>query len=98
MEKKWTKEEIRENIEWSDKWLYRAMKAIYDRQTQEEKSIEATVKANGVGFTGADARIMTYLTKWVIDKGALNEKWKEVARKKMLKYSGQLARIANKEV
>lgn len=98
MEKKWTKEEIREKLQQSDKWLYGAIVAIYDKQTTEEQNIEATVKSNGVGFTGADARLMSYLAKWVKQHGRLNEKWKEVARKKMLKYSGQLAKIANKKI
>lgn len=98
MEKKWTKEEIRERIQKEDKWLYRGLVVIYERQTYEEQTYEATIKSNGVGFTGADARIMTYLAKWVIAKKVLNDKWKEVARQKLLKYAGQLAKIANKEI
>lgn len=98
MEKKWTKEEIKEKLKTDDRWLYRAIFVIFEKQTYEEQNIEATVKANGVGFTGADARLMSYLAKWVKQHGRLNEKWRAEARRRMVKYSGQLAKIANKDI
>ncbi len=35
----------------------RACSAIYDRQTADEQSNEATIKRNGMGFTAFDAKV-----------------------------------------
>ncbi len=96
-EKIWTKEEIRTNLEKSDKWVMRAIIALFKYQTEDEKCIETTRELNNVGFSGCDAHIMTSFAKW-IDRGLnLTPKQMVIARKKTLKYAGQLAKIANKK-
>lgn len=97
MSKKWKKEEIRANLETDDRWLYRGIKAIYERQTADEQETSSTNCENGVGFNGADAEFMSSIAQQVIHLNFLTPKQKEIARKKMLKYAGQLARIANKQ-
>jgi hypothetical protein len=94
-DKVWTKEEIREKIKTDDNWLIRGLLAIYDRQTEEEQSNHTTNVHNGIGFSAFDAEFMTNVAKWYNNKGFLSEKQLMHVRKKMLKYSGQLARIAN---
>ena len=43
-------------------WCGRALVALLARQTVAEQQMEATVCDNGVGFTGADAKIATSIT------------------------------------
>lgn len=98
--KVWTKEEIRKNIEDSDKWLYKGLLAIYKYQTEDEIHSKTTNQMNSVGFSSFDAKPLSSAAEWVKSKGFLPEKtkygnWKAKVRAKMLKYSGQLAKIAN---
>lgn len=44
----------------------RALVVIFNRQTNEEKNITATVEDNGIGFTGADARSGTITAKYYL--------------------------------
>lgn len=94
-----SKEEvIREYLVKSDKVLFRGLLAIYRRQTEDEKQVKTTIYRNKVGFSGCDAEILTSLAKWLESKGFLTEKQKKIARKKMLKYAGQLSKIATGKI
>jgi len=96
MEKKiWTKEEIRNNIQNDQAWLERAIVAIYDRQTEDEKAIQDAKERNNVGFNKPDSGRGSYFAKWIKDGRHLSGKHLEKARKMMIKYSGQLEKIAN---
>lgn len=94
-DKVWTKEEIGEKIKRDDNWLVRGLLAIYDRQTEEEQSTHSTQVHNGIGFNAYDAEFLTNSAKWYKNKGFLTKKHLNAVRKAMIKYSGQLARIAN---
>lgn len=96
--KTWDKESIRQGLENSDKWVEKAILAIYDRQTEDEKSTKDTRYYNGVGFNAADASRLSYYATYIQKKGGLTGKHKDIARKKIKKYSGQLAKIANGEL
>lgn len=99
-------EMIRENIQagpWQ--WPVRAMLAIYDRQTPTEQATQSTSVDNGIGFNGLDAEILSSFAKQVQRWDStpadlrrfpvpLSDKQLTIARKKMAKYAGQLARIA----
>lgn len=98
MSKVWIKEDIKNLLIDNDKALLRGIIAIYNFQTEEEKEIETTNYNNGIGYNGFDAEIMSSFAKQIILKGFLSKKQKEIARKKILKYSGQLTKIANKEL
>lgn len=93
----WTKAEIREKLETNDKWLIRGLIAIYQYQTAEEQAMDATLADNGVGFNGADAEFLSSLARQAEERGFLTPKQIAAGRKKMLKYAGQLARIANEK-
>lgn len=95
MTKKWTAEEIRQKLLTDDAWLHRGIKAIYKGQTEVEKNSDVTLEDNGVGFNGPDSRKMTFAAKFLIAKNYLTPKMKADALKRMPKYAGQLARIAN---
>jgi len=105
MNKTWNKEEIKENLLTDDVWVVRGVVAIFNRQTAEEKEIENTVDHNGIGFNGVDGHIMSSFAKQIqtwnhrkTHPNPLSPKQMMIARKKIIKYSGQLTKIANGEI
>lgn len=96
--KTWTKQEIKLNIAMNDAWVIRGMLAIYARQTASEQNAGETQEDNGIGFSGVDAFILSSFCEQYKARKFLSPKQMEMARKKMLKYSRQLAEIANSSV
>jgi len=96
--KKWTKEEIKEMLKTNDKAVLRGIVAIYNKQTSEEQQIKETNVTNGKGFNGVDARFLSSLAEQIMQSNRLTEKQIVSARKVILKYSGQLANIANEKL
>lgn len=92
---KFTEEAIKEKILHNDAWLFRGIIAIFNRQTEDEKRAEDTKHNNKRGFNSPDARRMTYYAKWILKHGHLDDPHKSIARKKMIKYVGQLTKLAN---
>jgi len=102
MKKEWTREEIKEMLKEDDVAVYRGILAIYNRQTVDEQATKNTHHHNGVGFSGIDAEILSsfaeQIGQWKIEKKhkrPLSPKQMVYARKKIVKYSRQLAEIAN---
>lgn len=75
----------------------RAVMAIYNRQTQDEKRISDTRVLNGIGFNGADARTGSYYARWIMSGRNLSGHHLERARAMMIKYRKQLMDIANSQ-
>lgn len=96
--KVWTVDEIKERILTDDRWLERAVVAIYNLQTLNEQSSERTTQRNGVGYSAFHARSMSYAAKWILSGKHLTGKYKNRARKVIPMYAKQLVAIANKEV
>jgi hypothetical protein len=96
----WNKEEIIKILEENDFAVGRAIVAIYEYQTSEEKMTASTKNRNGVGFSGCDARMGTWIAKEILQSGR-NKDFKLYghvlykARKMAKKYAGQLTDIAN---
>lgn len=99
-------EMIRQQLASNDQWLLRGLLAIYRHQTRDEQTAQTTKYHNGVGFTGSDAYILTSFAKQVERwqntpvehrqyANPLSCKQTTLARKRMLKYAGQLARIVH---
>jgi len=80
-----------------DRWLYRGILAIYERQTDHEKNNMTTVEDNGIGFNGVDAFLLSKYAEDLSKRGRLTENQKKWARKKMPKYAGQLLKIAKEK-
>ena len=93
--KVWTKNEIKGLIESRDDAVVRGMLRIYDLQTESEKVFGDTHESNGVGFSGVDGEIMSSFVEFYNKANFLSYKQMKIARKKMLKYAGQLTNIAN---
>lgn len=91
----YTKNDIKELLLKSDKAVARAIIALYNCQTESEKNSEATVESNGIGFNGCDAKFFSSLAQQIQSGRILSAKQISFARRGILKYSGQLASIAN---
>lgn len=92
----WTEDEIRDYVQTNDKVLYGAIKKLYNEQTEDEKEAGQTKHYNNVGFNGADSKFMSSVAEFLIRRGYLTEKQKFAARKRMVKYTKQLTRLANR--
>jgi hypothetical protein len=90
METFWTKEKIAALLFSNDLAVERAIVTIYNRQTQDEQNSEETKHSNGIGFSGAHARLGTYLAKWILSDRHLNRKFLDKGRAMMMHYTGQL--------
>jgi len=88
------RQRIAERIVADDRWLARGILAIYAKQTDEEQHAETTIEDNGVGFNGVDAPFMTSIAKQLQQGRTLSPHQAAVCRKIMIKYCGQLERIA----
>ena len=98
MDKKWTKEEIKDLLGRNAKAVTNGVLAIYRNQTRDEQCTQSTNHNNGIGFSGADAGILSSFAEQLLRGQNLSEKQMVIARKKIMKYAGQLARMANGEL
>ncbi len=96
-----TKADIIKLLVENDKAIMRAVFVINQRQTLDEQNSENTIHSNGIGFTGADARMGTSMAKFFAARGYMTEKqlnyWKKPnvnGIPRICKYAGQLAEIA----
>lgn len=98
--KHWTEQDIIELLnQEGDKGaaaVTRAVIAIYQRQTADEKLVGDTRVHNNIGFNGADAKYLSFCATYAIrTKKNLNGKHLDKARTKIVKYRKQLLEIAN---
>ena len=97
-ETKWTPDTIKALLDRSNLAVEKAIVAIYNRQTIDEKALEETTAKNGVGFSGADAEFGSSLAKWLLrnpNVNHLSEKQMKYARRIAKKYTRQLVDISN---
>ena len=96
--KVWTKSEISSLLYSNDKMVVRSLIKLYNYQTEEEKAEEMTKEDNGVGFNAIDAEILSNIAEQVIKTKRLTFKQLELVRRKIMKYAGQLTKIANNQI
>lgn len=85
---------IRVQLGSSMAWASKGVIRIFENQTADEQNCEATIEHNGIGFTGADAEILSSFAKQIINGRTMSVKQRALLLKKMPKYAGQLQRIA----
>ncbi len=85
---------VKDKLLTDDAWLVRGLVAIYNRQTADEQRAEETKLHNRVGFNGSDANILTSFAKQWQSRQWLSDKQMGLARRKMVKYAGQLVKVA----
>lgn len=78
-------------------WARHALLKIYEFQTMEEQRAKDTRFHNGVGFTGADGRILSSLASQLERKRFLSDKQMDIVFKKMPRYWMQIVKISDKE-
>jgi hypothetical protein len=78
----------------------RALVALFDRQTQDEKAVNDTNKLNTVGFSAADAKSGSLTAKFYLKHNRLEdwqvEKWTRLIKgyARLCKYARQLNDVA----
>lgn len=78
----------------SDQAVEKAIVRIYDRQTQDEKAVHATILHNGIGFQACDARRGTYWARLILSGRHLFADRMPKARAMVIKYRVQLTVLA----
>jgi hypothetical protein len=91
----WTVDEVKAQMARNDGMVGRALLLLLEKQTEDEQRSELTKYRNGQGFNAKDARFGSSLAKVVQSGKHLSPKQIESARKMLVKYSGQLTKIAN---
>ena len=91
----WRAEYFKQKLLTDNRWLFRGVIAIFRYQTSHEQKVEETIDFNLVGFKPSDAPFLSSIAKQAIAKRRLSSKQVKCTREAMLKYAGQLARIAN---
>lgn len=90
----------------ADKFVERALLALYERQTQDEQQSGYTEHHNGIGFTGTDAEFLTSLAQGVIKSRDVYKKpegqrltvnQRAICRNKLQKYWRQLVEVAEQK-
>jgi len=84
---------IRTRLSSNVKWAARGVVRIFENQTHDEQNVEETRESNGIGFTGADANILSSFAKQVMKGRTMSAKQNAILLKKMPKYAGQLQRM-----
>ncbi len=84
------KQELLDKIKESDEWAIGAMLTIYRKQTSDEQDHGNTVHENKIGFSGADASIMSSMSQFFTKRGSLTEKQLAYVRKIIPKYTRQM--------
>jgi hypothetical protein len=97
-EVKHTRDSIRSLLEGSDKAVVRGFRVIHSLQTRGEREWGVTVEHNGVGWSGRDAELMSELYEKLVKYGSFTPKQLVLVRRKVLKYAGQLAKVANGQI
>lgn len=92
--KKARTEYIRNAVHADYGWAIRGLKRIYEHQTADEQASGTTRNHNDVGFSGADAYILSSFAEQVLKGRILSTKQRAILHKKMRKYAKQLERLA----
>lgn len=85
---------IRKQLGSSGTWALRGLVRIYANQTADEQHDGTTRHHNNIGFTGADAEILTSFAQQYQQRGSLSVKQMGLLFKKMPKYAGQLEKVS----
>ncbi len=102
LNKEWTKEKIQKLLTTNNIMVERSLLILYSRQTRDERLTEHTTCKNDMGFNGCDAKLLTSFAKQIKENKynkpegqRLSFKQMIWARRKIQKYSKQLADYAN---
>ena len=90
-------EHLREMVGQDPRWAQAAVVRIFEYQTADEQATDETRMHNGVGFSGADANILSSFAKQIMRGRAMTKPQMDIIYKKMPKYARQLDAIAQEK-
>jgi len=94
----YTIQDVREKLGTDINWMRRALVVITEKnQTSDEQASENTIHANGIGWNGVDATILTSFAKQVKKGWKLSDKQVAIAKKKLPKYAKQVLALINEK-
>lgn len=93
----WDANKIKDLLIQNDKAVIKGMLALYARQLPEERKYMTATAENGAGFNRIDAPLLTLKSVQAKNQKGLPKKDIAQIRPILLKYSGQLAKIANEK-
>lgn len=89
---------IKEKLSTDINWMRRALVVITEKnQTADEQSTGDTRWANGIGWNGIDAKILTSFASQVKKGWKLSPKQVAIAQKKLPKYAKQVMALINEK-
>lgn len=89
---------VREKLGTDINWMCRALVVITERnQTADEQATGDTRWANGIGWNGVDAKILTSFAGQVKKGWKLSDKQLAIAKKKLPKYAKQVLALINEK-
>lgn len=74
--------------------IYRMLQAMFERQTSSEQRLDVTVERNHIGFSAADARLLSDVAKRSQPYKTLTAKQAVMVARRLSKYTRQLADVA----
>lgn len=92
---RWDTEQIRELLRTNPRAVVRGVEVIHQRQTLTEQVTASTRDRNGVGWNAFDAEYMTRAADMIARRRRLPPSMLPRVRHRLMKYAGQLARVAN---
>jgi hypothetical protein len=78
------------DIAWASKGVIR----VFENQPADEQNVNNTIEHNDIGFTDADADILSSFAKQLINGRTMSVKQSAILFKKMPEYAGQLHRMS----
>jgi len=91
--------------DWQKQVIGRALSALFQRQTRDERTTNTTNQHNNIGFAGCDAKAGSFAAKSYMKRGTLldfqHTKWMAVGASgfpRIVKYHKQLNEIAQEKV
>ena len=86
---------VKEKLSTDKAWAIRALEIIYDYQTSDEKAVRRTKHANSVGFSAADAKILSGFHSFYKKNKFLTDKQTYRLHKLMPKYWRQIIEVSD---
>jgi hypothetical protein len=95
MSKKDLIEHLRQRLATDHRWALRALIRIYQNQTADEQSKDATIERNGIGFSGPDAEILSSFARQYLRRRSLSPKQMNLLQRKIPSYARQILQCSD---
>jgi hypothetical protein len=95
MSKKDLIECLRQRLATDPRWALRALIRIYQNQTADEQSKDATIERNGIGFSGPDAEILSSFSRQYLRRRSLSPRQMNLLQRKIPSYARQILQCSD---